>query len=290
MNLLSRLFCTLFIFATAALAQSEKVYIAPQDVRVKTPAYKPSFEEFDPPLGVYKYEVSWQGIPAAEATVSIEQDSVNYRVSTQARTFSAIDLFYKLRYRAEGTISALTLQPTRTTIVQQENSRFKETNLVFHPDGSIESHYVDKGKDPQSITFNPQNGTFDPFSAAFMARSLDWELGASRSFDTYNGRSRYLITLTATELVEMNVNGKPRKVFVIVPKVQNLSNSEQSKKLREAKIYVTADKRREVLQISSSVFVGTVTTRLVAFEPRPELPAEMKLAVQRLREEQNFIR
>lgn len=271
-------------------AEAKSSSVAPQDVKVKTPIYRPEFREFDPPLGTYKYEISWQGIPAAEAMVTVAQDNTTYQIATQARTYSGIDLFYKLRYRAEGIISALTLTPQKTVITQQENSRFKKTELLFHEDGSIESHRSEKGKDPQSLVFNPQNFTLDPFSAAFLARSLDWGLGASKSFDTFNGRSRYLITLTATELVTMNVNGKPREVFVIVPKVHNLNNQEQSKKLRDAKIYVTADKRREVLQISSSVFVGTVTTRLVAFEPFPEPPLETRVALQRLREEQSFVR
>jgi hypothetical protein len=252
---------------TSAVARADD--IPPDMVRVSTPVYRPDSTHFIPPLGTYEYDVSWEGIPAAEASISVEQEGLYYRVTTTARTLRAIDLLYKLRFRAEGVISSVDYFPVKTVIDQTENSKVKSTLLVFHPDGEIEGGITQKGKEDQTFRFNPNNFTLDPVSAAFIARGLDWEVGASKQFDTFNGKTRYLITFTAVDKVTMKVSGVQRDVWVIVPKVQSLSDPEGKtvKKLRDAKIYITADPAREILQIRSSVFIGSVVTQLNAFTP-----------------------
>jgi len=244
--------------------------ITPQNVEVSTPVYTPVEGEFEPALGTYNYVVSWQGIPAATATVEVEREDDLYRISASARTHRAIDIFYRLRYRAEGKITTDKLLPRETTIEQRENSRRRDTRVQFHPDGTIESVHQSAGGNPEIHKFDPKNFTLDPFSAAFLARSQSWELGETKSFDTYNGRSRYLIELTAKDKIVMDINGQKRDVWIISPHVTKLTEKEPSDKLREASIYVTADKSREVIQITSSVFVGSVTTRMTSFEPAPE--------------------
>ena len=44
------------------------------------------------------------------------------------------------------------------------------------------------------------------------------------------------------------------------------------KKLREAFIYLTADREREVLQIISEVFIGSVKTKLESYVPATRNP------------------
>jgi len=246
--------------------------LSPDEVEVTTPEYRPVPGEFDPALGTYSYVVSWQGIPAATATVEVQQEDDYYRISASARTHRAIDIFYRLRYWAQGIISVDELRPRETTIEQRENSRRRDTKVQFHPDGIIESVHQSGRGNPEIHKFDPRNFTLDPFSAAFLARSQAWELGETKSFDTFNGRSRYLIELTAKDKVVMNINGQDREVWVISPHVQKLTEKEPSNKLREARIYVTADKTREIIQITSSVFVGSVTTRMTSFEPLLEEP------------------
>jgi hypothetical protein len=106
----------------------------------------------------------------------------------------------------------------------------------------------------------------DPFSTAFLALSMDWKVGEKRRFDTYNGRNRYLIELTAVDQTDITVNGKTRKAIVISPKITKLTEKE-NKKLRNALIYISADASREILKISSDLFFGTVNADMVAFIP-----------------------
>lgn len=142
----------------------------------------------------------------------------------------------------------------------------KSTEINFGDDGQIEAvRWQNNGEPPKKLAFQPNNFTIDPFAAAFLARSLDWKMGEKREFDTFNGKSRYLITLTAVGESKLEFNGEEKDVWEITPAVKNLTNSKANSKLRSATIYVTKDSLREVLLLRSKVFIGSVTTRLEEF-------------------------
>lgn len=249
--------------------EKEAAFIPPGEVQISTPVYQPNHQSFKPREGQYKYSVSWQGIPAASATLDVTHEGELYRIIASARTASGVEIFYKLRYRAEGTLSSETFYPERAVIMQQENSRRKETEMSF-ANGEISSVRSQKGRQPEVHRFKSDNFTLDPFSAAFIARGMDWQEGRSYQFDTFNGKTRYLISLTAEEKRTIKFEGKQREVWIIVPRVENLSRPHAEKKLRRAEIYLTTDESRDILQIRSSVFVGTVNTELESFTPRAD--------------------
>jgi len=255
----------LSIFLGLATESAIADVLSPDQVHVTTPRYKPNTKEFSPPFGTYEYEVSWQGIPAAQALARVEKSGDSYVFSTSVKTYPVIDLLYKLRYRAESAIAATDFLPRRLVIKQRENSKVKNIEVNFRPNGDIKAVRSTAGEAEKIVEFNPNNFTLDPFSAVFLARSLDWQVGQSREFDTFNGKSRYLVTLRAESKKSIDLDGQQKEVFVIVPAVTNLTNPEASSKLRQAKIYVTADSARDVVKIVSSVFIGSVTTKLRTF-------------------------
>jgi hypothetical protein len=57
-----------------------------------------------------------------------------------------------------------------------------------------------------------------------------------------------------------------RKAIVISPNITKLTE-EETKKLRNARIYISMDNSREILKISSDLFFGTVDTDMVSFVP-----------------------
>lgn len=267
---------TLLCAATIGMADT-----GPELVKVSTPVFKAGTDDFRPLLGTYSYDISWQGIPAASAEITLEKDADFYHSIVTAKTASAIDLLYKLRYRAESFMRAPSFTPVRSSISQQENSRFKDMTISYTSSGDIHVVKEQKGKATSTLRFNPQNFTLEPFSAAFLARSLPWKLGQSREFDTFTGKTRYLITLTAVDRKEITIDGMRRMAWVVEPDVINLNKSPETreKKLHSAKIYISDDERRDLLRIESKVFVGTVTTELVGFIPSSAQPVEAQLVM-----------
>lgn len=243
-------------------------YISPELIQVSTPVYKPDFSKFNPKLGNYKYQVSWQGLPAAEANIKIELRDEHYRITATANTYSPISVFYNLKYKAEGLLSLADFSPIRTTIEQRENSKIKNTDIQFLDDGNIHAiRSQNNNEAPKVLDFNPDNFMLEPFSAAFIAKSMDWELGQTRDFDTFNGKSRYIISLTAKDKQYVDVGDTEKEAWMIVPTVKNLTDSTANSKLKNATIFVTTDDSHDIVKIASKVFIGTVNTKLIDFTP-----------------------
>ncbi len=256
-------------------------YIAPHLVKVSTPLYKAQTNKYRPRLGTYEYTVSWQGIPAASCTLTVGEQNGKYQIEAAARTYSGVDLLYRLRYVATGTLDANTMQSETLVINHDENSRHKNITMHFEDSGEKITAVRSKGpEDPDKklVSFEPNNMTLDPIGAAFLARTLPWEVGQSRDLDVFNGKSRYFITLSAVEKTSIMYQGVSRNVIVLTPRVRNLSTTKPRSKLREAFIYVTDDDQHEVLKIVSSVFIGSVTTELESFIPATDGQSPLVIA------------
>lgn len=278
------LFFFLFLTTTIALAERNR-YVPASEVVVKTPVYDSQsyMEGFEPTLGEYNYRVSWQGIGAAYLKVFFDKIGDHYHITAKVRTNSFVDIFYKLRYHATGVVAANNYSPIRTIIDQRENSRIKQADFEFLGNGAIHSVRWRDGKEEADEVFDPNNFTLDPFSAGLLARGLKWELGQEREFDTYVGKSRYLVRLKATDLTKMKVNGERDLVWVVEPSVKKLTATNPKQKLRKAKIFVTADKKREIVQITSEVFIGSVKTKLTSIVPADDSHKRARLAQVHLR-------
>ncbi len=245
-------------------------YISPELIRISTPRYQALPSEFEPKLGTYEYTVGWESIPAASCSVRISREGEELVVEAAARTYSAVDLLYKLRYDAVGRISAATFSPISLDIDHRENSRIKNINMSFTPNAGGVTSIRSKGPDDPDkkvLQFTPHNRILDPVAAGFLARSLRWNVGETKEFDVFNGKSRYYLSLKAIERTTIEHLGKSHHVIVISPYVRNLTTTRPIAKLREARIYVTDDSARDVLKITSSVFIGSVNTQLVSFTP-----------------------
>jgi hypothetical protein len=244
--------------------------ISADEVEIITPVYTPKPENFKPRLGQYTYEVSWKGIPAGTLELQLAQKGPDYRIEASARTNRFIDFFYRLRYRTEALVSATTLYPKTSVYDNRQNKRRENTRIDFLPDGEIKSIHEDRRGNIHELRFKSNNFTLDPFSAVFLALSLEWDVGDTRQFDTFTGKSRYLVELTAIEKTTIRVTGAEREAIVISPRVKNLTKvdpSEDDGKIREARIYISTDTAREILKITGDAFIGTVNTDMVSFTP-----------------------
>lgn len=239
------------------------------EVKIETPIYFPG-GDYEFREGTFLYEVSWQGIPAAQAQITMKKSGDRYEVYLSARTNKVIDIFYRLRYAALGSLSSEDFSPGFLQIDQRENQKVTKAMIKFYESGRIQSELTKTGRTPKEYDFEPQNFTLEPLSAAFLARSLDWEPGITREFDTFDGKSRYLIKLKCKEKISVEVNGENKPVWVIEPEITNLNKNRKADKIREVFFYVTADKHRDLLHLQSEVFVGSVITKLKSFKPLPE--------------------
>jgi len=173
------------------------------------------------------------------------------------------------------------LSPSHYLFNQRENSRVIDTEAKLDPTAkrwAVTRQQV--GKKTRTYSFDSQN-TFDPVTAVYLARSVDFKVGDKLFFKIFGGRYHYLLELFVEkkEPVELQ-SGKTIDAFKIVPRVQNLKKTGYASRLREAAIWISADDRRLPIKLSSKVLFGTVQLDLMedkqgvrATAAKGELPA-----------------
>ncbi len=253
-------------------------YISPGAVVVRTKAYQPRSTNFA--KGSYEYQVKWEGIPVGSANVKVDtkyQDGKRMLdVEATASSSRVIRLFYSLNHLSKSIFSADSLAPVEFHSKQIENSRFTNRDITFAPGGDIVAKTM-KGKknttgETEELKFKSENATFDPISAAFLARSLPIDPNEDLSFDVFNGKHRFLISFHVLGRETVRVAGKTYDAFKVEPTVKKLTDTEGEKRIRKVLIWVSADDSREVLKLESEVFLGSINAKLVKFTPdnRPE--------------------
>lgn len=263
MKLIFRSIAFLLLVSCPAFAE----YILPSAVNVSTKSYIPKHSDFN--SGEYVYKVSWQGIPVASAKIKVNNPEVDgeWKVRAGAQTSKWISTFYTLKFDSESLFSRDDFKPKQFTSRQIENTKKKVKEVSFLKDGTIKSDAYKNGHKEETITFNSENQTLDPISAAFLARSLDIKVGSKKSFDVFNGKHRYLITFHVDALEKIKLNKKEIECFSVRPEVVKLTDTEGEKRLQSARIWITADDKREVIKIESNVLVGRVKAELQKFTP-----------------------
>lgn len=194
------------------------------------------------------------------------------RVTAAVQTGRFIDLLYRLRHSSESLFDVRTLQPLTFFSHQTENSKTKLRKVEFGRDGMISARLwkLDKKGNEvpeESRQFHTDNAMFDPITAAFFARSLPVDAGESRDFDVFNGKHRFLITMKVGPKETIKVKGKKYVTYPVTPSVKKLTDTEGENRLTSATIWITADDRRDVVRLESSVIVGSVTADLEGFTP-----------------------
>lgn len=239
-------------------------YIPPDQTHVKIEHYVPQYRDYAE--GKFRYQVSWQGVPVAEAEVEIKRTKVGETpfliVRTHARTEEAIDMFYHLRHTTESMFDARTLEPLSYYSFQLENRRAKLLEMRFDRNGAVDIDQWKNGELSETHSYNLDNRPFDPISAAFMARSLPLEVGKKMTVDVFNGKNRYLVEFEVLSKELLWMNKQERMAYKVQPRVTKLTDTEGEKRLESATLWVSADERRDVLKIESKVKVGRITAEL----------------------------
>ncbi len=259
------LFALILLVFGGSSANAE--YIHPSATVVQTSYYTPKYTQFA--IGEYEYNVKWQGILVGSSKVSVQMDSDLYNVTATAKSAKVIRLFYSLNHLSQSIFQSKDLKPLSFYSVQTENSKTKSREVKFNKNGDIEAKLwkKDLAKPEEEINFHSGNATFDPLSAAFLARSLAISGNEELSFDVFNGKHRFLITFKIEGKENIKVAGIKREAYKVVPTVKKLTDSEGEKRLHSATIWVSTDDKHDVLRLESKVLIGSVSAELVKFTP-----------------------
>lgn len=258
--------CALFValLAPRMLDSAQVLPVKPEAVPVYQPKYFP-FEGGEKAV----YRASWNGmfsVATAEifTTPAVVDGRQVYNVRVEAKTSKALDLIWKMRDTILSTFDAKALLPSRFSFHQRENSRVINTEARYVE--STKRWAVNRqqvGKRAKIWEFDSQN-TFDPLSAVYFARSLDFKPGDRLYFKVFGGRSQYLLEMNVERKERVTLySGKTVEAFKIIPRLQNITKNGYAERMNEAVIWISADERRMPVKLSSKITFGSVHLELM---------------------------
>jgi hypothetical protein len=231
--------------------------------------------DFKPRLGTYHYQVDFNNVNIGSAKIVIGRDNDLYKVQVLAQSIGMIDKLYHLRYRGEALLDTDPLSPVETKMQQEVKSTEKDTTIKFQDNGTIKA-VEKKSENGSTVKYDVRRVqtdrfTLDPFSATYLVRGLDWNVGVEKVFDVYPGKHQYELRLKCENLVTIDMGGEKRRAWEIVPTVKNLDPEKQAEALKKrkttTKIYVSADDLKDVLKIEASHTLGNFRVVMVRFDP-----------------------
>jgi len=255
---------SVFGLLAGSVSQAGEAMIKPENLPVYTPKFYP-FEKGEKSM----YRATWNGIfSVATAEVTTTSSVIGgkkvYQVHVDAKTSRVLDLIWKMRDTIKSTFDATSLSPSHYLFSQRENSRVIDTEAKL--DATAKRWSVNRqqvGKRTKIYQFD-SNNTFDPVTAAFLSRSVDFKVGDKLYFRIFGGRYHYLLELFVEkkELVEL-ASGKSVEAYKILPRVQNLKKKGYATRLQEAAVWISTDERRLPVKLSSKILFGSVQLDLV---------------------------
>jgi hypothetical protein len=215
------------------------------------------------------YRATWNGMfSVATAEVTTTSSMVDgkkvYQVRVDTKTSKALDLIWKMRDTISSTFDAKSLAPSHYLFSQRENSRIIDTEAKLDVNNKRWAvNRQQNGKRTKLYQFDSQN-TFDPVTAVYLARSVDFKVGDKLYFKIFGGRYHYLLELFVEKKEPVALpSGKTVEAYKIVPSVQNLKKTGYASRLREAAIWISSDERRLPIKLSSKILFGSVQLDLM---------------------------
>lgn len=217
------------------------------------------------------YQASWNGIPVASAemrAVPFSQDGkAFYRVQVEAKTWRYLDWLWKMRDSMESTFEAGAAQPGSFLLQRRENRKKIDVAARFEPGTKKWTvRLQEKGK-PKEYEFASAE-SYDPLSAFYVVRGLDFKEGASRQFEILSGRSRYLMRLNVVGRERISVRAGQFDAYKLEVRVTGLGGSGPRGKARRAAAWISADGQGLALRMESRIFFGSVSIEMIQGERR----------------------
>jgi hypothetical protein len=258
--------CALLVtlFSAPLLDSAQVLPVKPDAVPVYQPKYYP-FEGGEKAV----YRASWNGmfsVATAEifTTPALVDGRQVYNVRVEAKTSKALDLIWKMRDTILSTFDAKALMPSRFSFHQRENSRVINTDARYIESSkrwAVNRQQV--GKRAKIWEFESQN-TFDPLSAVYLARTLEFKPGDRLYFKVFGGRYQYLLEMNVERKERVTLHsGKTVEAFRIIPRLQNITKNGYAERMNEAVIWISADERRMPVKLSSKITFGSVHLELI---------------------------
>ena len=230
--------------------------------------------EFQPRIGEYHYDITWGGNPIGTGIVSVIREDDHYVLKAKSETIGLIDKLYRLRYMGETRIQKEDLTPVNAIVIDEDRKR-KKIQEVQYPSSSapgstkmVETRYPKKSGEEIRIKeyeFLSEMGILDIFSAIFLARSFDWQVGEQHTFSLIIGSGQFKVIMSCIGETELSVEGETVPVWVIRPMAFEISEKPSPPPKRKMLVYLSADESRDLISLKVDLGFSSVKLHLVKY-------------------------
>ncbi len=258
---------------TAALILFLTILI-PLSLRAGIPLHKPSIQlPLDTPSfhsgELLTYEFGWNDIPAADATVSVEQVNIEgedfFLLKAWARTKGYVNWLWSMKDRVQALARTSNMESVHYRLEQDENGTKKTTTITFDHDKKI-AHCVRAKKSRVKVKELEFNDAFDPITLAYYIRGLDLKVGDHKSFEAVMGKHIFRLDIYVEGIEVVRVAAGEFEALKLRPSVKKLtgnSNKGEHTHLKETYFWVSNDHRKILLQVKSQITFGYVYAELL---------------------------
>lgn len=212
------------------------------------------------------FQLKWSLIPAGKAVLEVlPMETINgvksYHFVMTAKTNSFVDLFYKFRSRVDAYTD---IEMTHSILYKKKQRvRNKTKDVVVNFDWDKNKvRYSTSKKKRKPIDILP--GSFDPFSAFYYTRLFDPNKNAIIKRPVTDGKKCVVGKASVIKRETIEVAGKTYDTYLIEPDLKHVGGVFEKSKDAKIQLWITADKRRILVQIKSKVVVGSFVGELVS--------------------------
>jgi hypothetical protein len=223
----------------------------------------------------FVYLASWEGVPAAQAQISMVQNRAHPEWWTGQMWITSselVDHLYRMRDYFREDFDYASWQPDEINILQHDNQRRDRWVATFdHPNQLITAIKTNQAGRTWTRRFKGGD-PWGPFSGAMMALSQPLNPGSKYTFDVFSGGNRYVVAFAVLGREQITTGLGTFKALRIEPSVVWLSEGSFRKDAAATTIWVTDDSRHLPIRIESAVFIGSVIADLTQVKGAPESP------------------
>lgn len=213
------------------------------------------------------FRLRWTLVPAGEAVMEVlPMTTVNgtpaYHFRLTATSNAFVDMFYKVRDRIDAYTNTSVTRALRYHKKQHEGRHIKDIQVDFNWEEET-ARFFD-GKKRRQVGLLP--GTFDPLSAFYYIRKLDYKPNDIIICPVTDGKKLVDGEARVVKKERVTVYTGTYDTYLIEPDLKHVGGVFKKSKDAKIQVWVTADKRRIPVKIASEVAVGSFVGELSAIE------------------------
>ncbi len=208
-----------------------------------------------------RYEVTWRGNKAAHGDIVVTRESDLTKVVVQAVSDGYLKALIEIWSRVQATFTARTLEPRWYQFVLKSN-RLGEEVVDLQFDHKKKLVRVDKQRkgDEREVHSEQFSRMYDPVTAIYLLRSQR-DLTKPMQVDIYDGKDRARLYVDPAGHETITVRAGTYQAFRMQLRLVKLTGDK--KEMGKGELWISSDKRRIPLLLTSSPIVGKVRFELV---------------------------